>query len=149
MPKLFKKSRKKAGLPPGTLVFEGEQKVDRARITLIDYDETHFQEKEVEKIEDCFPFKDEPTVTWINIDGLHDVELVEKLGKHFDIHPLVLEDIVSVGQRPKMDDFDDYMFVVLKMLSYDEESKEMHSEQVSLLVGPHYVISFQEQEGDV
>jgi len=149
MPKLFKKSRKKLGLPPGTLVFEGEQKVDKARITLIDYDEANFQEKEVEKIEDCFPFKDEPTVTWINVDGLHDIELVEKLGKHFDIHPLVLEDIVSVGQRPKMDDFDDYIFVVLKMLSYDEKSGDLLSEQVSLLVGPNFVISFQEREGDV
>jgi magnesium transporter len=149
MPRLVRKRKKRAGLPPGTLVYEGDRKVEKVRITLIDYDETHVQEKEVEQIEECFPFKDEPTVTWINIDGLHDIELVEKLGKHFGIHPLVLEDIVSVGQRPKMEEFDNFIFVILRMLSYDDESNELHSEQISLLFGKNYVISFQEQEGDV
>ncbi|MBN1164743.1 MAG: magnesium/cobalt transporter CorA [Candidatus Krumholzibacteriota bacterium] len=149
MTRLYKKTRKQVGLPPGTIVFLGEKRIEKTRITLIDYDETHFQEKIVENIEECFPFKDEPSVTWINIDGLHDVELIEKIGKHFDIHPLVMEDIVSVGQRPKMDNFDNYIFIVLKMLFYDERKNELQAEQVSLLVGKNYVISFQEREGDV
>ncbi len=149
MSRLIGKRKKEAGLPPGTLVHEGERKVEKTRITLIDYDETHFQENEVDRIEDCFPFKDKPTVTWINIDGLHDIELMEKLGTHFGIHPLVLEDILSVGQRPKMDDFDDYIFVVMRMLSYDDDNDELISEQVSLLVGSNFVISFQERIGDV
>jgi magnesium transporter len=149
MARLVRKRLKQAGLPPGTLVYEGEKKVEKVRITLIDYDETHFQEKEVERVEDCFPFKDEPTTTWINIDGLHDVGIVERIGNHFDIHPLVLEDIVSVGQRPKMEDFDGYIYIILKMLSYDDGDGELQMEQVSLIVGPNYVISFQEQVGDV
>ncbi|MBN2070467.1 MAG: magnesium/cobalt transporter CorA [Candidatus Krumholzibacteriota bacterium] len=149
MPRLFNKTHKKAGLPPGTLVFHGDKKIDKVKISLIDYDENQFQEKKIEKIEDCFPFKDEPTVTWINIDGLHDVEMLEKLGERFDIHPLVLEDIISVGQRPKLDDFDNYIFIVLRMLSYDDKNDELLSEQVSLILGANFVISFQEREGDV
>jgi magnesium transporter len=149
MARLVRKRRKEAGLPPGTLIYEGEKRVEKVRITLIDYDETHFQEREVERIEDCFPFKDEPTTTWINIDGLHDVEIVEKIGNHFGIHPLILEDIVSVGQRPKMEDFESYIYIILKMLSYNDGNGELQTEQVSLIVGPNYVISFQERIGDV
>ena len=149
MPKLFVKKTKKAGLPPGTLVHEGERKIETVRISIIDYDETHFLEREVERIEECFPFKDEPTVTWVNIDGLHDVEIIEKIGSHFDIHPLVLEDILSVGQRPKMEDFNDYLFLTIRMLSYDDKNGDILSEQVSIVVGKNFVISLQEREGDV
>ena len=143
------KKKKKAGLPPGTLVHEGERKVERVRITILDYDETHFLEREVERIEECFPFKDEPTVTWVNIDGLHDVEIIEKIGSHFNVHPLILEDILSVGQRPKMEDFDDYIFLIIRMLSYDDKNGDIVSEQVSIVIGKNFVISFQEREGDV
>jgi len=148
MPRI-KKASKKAGLPPGTLVHIGEKKTERTRITIIDYDEAQFQEKEAKTIEECFPFKDKPTVTWINIDGIHEVDIVEKIGKHFGMHPLILEDIVNTGQRPKMEDFDDYIFVVLKMLYYDERESRIKAEQVSLILGSNFVISFQEQAGDV
>jgi len=147
MPRLTKKA-KKAGLPPGVLVHVGEKRAEKVRISLIDYDEKGFQEKEVKNIEDCFPFKDTPTVTWINIDGLHEVELIEKLGKHFDLHPLLLEDILNTGQRPKLEDFEDYLFVVLKMLSQTKKEEEIIAEQISLVLGPNFVISFQEREGD-
>jgi len=147
--KIYRKRARKAGLPPGTLIFDGERKVEKTKITIFDYDESHLQEKEVQTVEECFPFKDESTVTWVNIDGVHDVEIVEKIGKHFGIHPLVQEDIVHTVQRPKMEDFDDYLYIVLKMLFYDNEKDEISAEQVSLLVGYNYVISFQEKEGDV
>jgi magnesium transporter len=136
-------------MPPGTLVFDGDRKVEQTRITIFDYDESRFQEKEVQTVEECVPFKDEPTVTWVNIDGVHDVEIVEKICNHFGIHPLVQEDIVHTGQRPKLEDFDDYLYIVIKMLFYDDEKEEISSEQVSLVVGRNYVISFQEREGDV
>ena len=90
IPKPFRKRSEKRGLPPGTLVHIGERKAEKVRITIIDYDETQFQEKEVETIEECFPFKDTPTVTWINIEGLHQLEIIDKIGKHFTIHPLIL-----------------------------------------------------------
>jgi magnesium transporter len=149
MPRLVKKTSQKIGLPPGTLVHVGEKKTEQVRITIISYDEAQFQEKEAKRIEECFPYKDEPAVTWINVAGIHDVGIIERIGEHFHIHPLVLEDIVNTGQRPKMEDFEDYIFVVLKMLYCGEQNDEVSAEQVSLVVGPKFVISLQEKEGDV
>ena len=149
MPQTIKRRGKKAGLPPGTLVHVGERKVGKARITIIDYDERHFEEKEAKNVEESFPFKDKPTVTWINIDGVHQLEILEKIGEHFNIHPLVLEDIANTGQRPKIEDFVDYIFLTLKMLRYSESEKETKVEQVSVILGSNFVISFQESEGDV
>jgi len=144
-----KKRSSKAGLPPGTLVHVGEKKAESVRITFIDYDEQSFQEKQVPGIEECLKLKDTPTVTWINIDGIHDVEIIEKLGRGFELHPLILEDILSTGQRPKLEDYEKYIFIVLKMLSYSEQSQSVEIEQVSLVLGPNFVISFQERVGDV
>jgi magnesium transporter len=110
MPKPIKKRSKKAGLPPGTLVHIGEKKAETLKITIMDYDEAHFQEKEIKTIEECFLFKDKPTVTWINIDGLHQVEILEKLGECYGLHPLVLEDIPNTDQRPKMEDYGEYIY---------------------------------------
>ena len=145
----LKRSAKKVGLPPGTLVYVGEKKVEPPKITVIDYDETTLNEKDADDIEGCLPFKDSPTVTWINIDGIHQVELIEKLGECFVLHPLLLEDVVHTGQRPKMDEFEDHLFIVLKMLYFDEGGDGIRSEQLSLIVGSNFVISFQEREGDV
>ena len=149
IPKPFRKRSEKKGLPPGTLVHIGERKAEKVRITIIDYDETQFQEKEVETIEECFPFKDTQTVTWINIEGLHQLEIIEKIGKQFNIHPLVLEDIANTEQRPKMEDFDDYIFLILKMLCFEEDKNVIKAEQVSLILGSNFVISFEEGEVDV
>lgn len=107
------------------------------------------EEKEAKDVEECFPFRDKPTVTWINIDGVDRVDVIERLGKHFNLHPLALEDIVNTGQRPKMEDFLDYILLVLKMLYYDEKEGEFKAEQISLILGPNWVISFQENAGDV
>ena len=149
MSRFMKRASKKLGLAPGSLVHVGEKKTEEVQLTLIDYDETHFQEKAIEAIEESFPFKEEPTVTWINIDGLHEVGVIESIGKHFGLHPLILEDIVHTGQRPKMEDFEEYLFTVLNMLRYDQEDDQVKAEQVSLVVGPNYVLSFQERPGDV
>jgi len=149
MPRFIKKRSKTIGQPPGTLVHIGEKKTEETRITIIDYDETHFEEKKAKTVEECFPFKDTPTVTWINIDGIHQVEIIEKIGKHFSLHPLILEDILNTGQRPKIEDFIEYLYVVLKMLYYDDKEAEVKAEQVSLILGSNFVISFQEREGDV
>lgn len=149
MAKLGKRRSKAAGLAPGALVYIGEKKVEKVKITVIDYDEEKFEEKEVETVEQCFPYKDKPTVTWINIDGIHDLAVIEKIGENFGLHPLILEDIVNTAQRPKMEDFEDYLFLVLKMLDYDEKESEIKAEQVSLVLGTNFVISFQEREGDI
>jgi magnesium transporter len=148
MPKLIKKRSKKAGLPPGALVHIGEKKAETLKITIMDYDEAHFEEKEIKTIDECFIFKDKPTVTWINIDGLHQVEILEKLGECYGLHPLVLEDILNTDQRPKMEDYGEYIYIVLKDLDYDDKSSQIEPEQISLILGPNFVFSFQEREGD-
>ena len=148
MPKPIKKRSKKAGLPPGTLVHIGEKKAETSKITIMDYDEAHFQEKETKTIEECLLFKDKPTVTWINIDGLHQVEILERLGECYGLHPLVLEDILNTDQRPKMEDYGEYLFIVLRMLNYNDKSSEIEAEQISLILGTNFVLSFQEKEGD-
>jgi len=145
----LKRQSKPAGLPPGTLVYVGEKRVETVRITYFDYDEQNFAEKQVSNIEECFPFKTTPTVTWINIDGLHDIQIIEKMGKEFELHPLLLEDILSTRQRPKAEDYEKYFFIVLKMLHYNDEQQSVESEQVSIVLGNNFVVSFQEIVGDV
>ena len=115
MSRLIKRHSKSKGLQPGTVVFVGEKKVERPRIRIIDYDATNIEEKEVKSIEDCFPFKETSTITWINIDGLHEVNTIEKIGSHFAMHPLIMEDIANTGQRPKLETSEDYLFLVLKI----------------------------------
>lgn len=149
MPKFIKKRSKKAGLPPGTLVHIGERKTEKIKITIMDYDETQFQVRETETLEECYPFKDRPTIIWINIDGIHEIETLEKLGDCFGLHPLTLEDILNTDQRPKIEDYGEYIFIVLKMLYPDDETGEILAEQVSLVLGKNFVISFQEREGDI
>ncbi len=149
MARFFKKVSKKAGLAPGSLIHISEKKVEKAKITIMDYDEKNLTEKEAKSVEECFPFKKKPTVTWINVDGLHDIKLIEKIGEHFDLHPLVLEDIVNTNQRPKYEDYGDYVYIVLKMLYFNGNNDEIKAEQVSIIIGQGFIISFQEEEGDV
>lgn len=143
------KVSKKAGLPPGTPVHVGERKTERVRITVLDYDEAHYEFREVTQAEECFQYSDKPSTTWINIDGLHEVALIEQIGTHFGLHPLIIEDILNTRQRPKMDIFADYIFIVLKMHSYNAEERQIDTEQVSLVLGKNFVLSFQEREGDI
>jgi magnesium transporter len=149
MAKSFKKISKNKGLSPGTVVYIGEEKTAEVKISVIDYTETDFVKRVGVQAEDCFPFKDKDSVTWINVDGVHNTDIIEKIGEYFDLHPLVTEDIGNTTQRPKAEDFDKYIFVVLKMLYFVELGEEIEVEQVSLILGKNFVISFQEREGDV
>ncbi|UCF65036.1 MAG: magnesium/cobalt transporter CorA [bacterium] len=147
--RFIKRKSRKTGMSPGTMVHVGERKVDQVTIAVIDYDTENIDSMVLPTIEKAFPFKDSLTITWLNITGLHDVKLLEKLGKKYQIHPLVLEDILNTDQRPKVEIFENYIFVVLKMLSFDTQKQEIEHEQISLIVGNNYVITFQEREGDV
>lgn len=150
MPRIIKQRSKKAGLPPGTLVHIGERKAEEVKISIMNYDEASFQEKEVSAIEECFIFKDKPTVTWVNVEGIHQPEIIQKLGDCYGFHPLAMEDILNTDQRPKMEDYGDYLYIVLKMLYSNDKSTEIVHEQISLILGSNFVISFQEGiKGDV
>ena len=146
--KFIKKVSKKKGLSPGTLMLVGEKKKYEVEIKVFDYDNTELEEKEVKEIEECFIYREKNTATWIKLDGIHDLEIIEKLGKHFDFSPLVLEDILNTDHRPKLENFDDYLFIVLKILHYDRENDEVKANQVSLVLGENYVVSFQENKTD-
>ncbi len=149
MIKFTKKVSKKSGTAPGTLLHIGERKTDRVHMTVVDYVSDQLSERELETVEDVLALKETPTTTWLNIDGIHDVELIEKIGRHFNIHPLTLEDILNTGQRPKVEEFEDYIYFVIKMIYVNDETNEIRSEQVSMVLGNNFLISLQEAPGDV
>ena len=149
MARFFKKKDASIGKPPGSLTFIGTRKTDNSRIRVIDYDPANLQELELKDIGAAVPLKDTGTVTWINVDGVHDTDLIKNIGENFGLHPLVMEDIVNTGQRPKMEEGDDYLFFVIKMLRYDKEQEMVIGEQLSLILGETFLLTFQEQPGDV
>jgi len=141
---------KKAGMAPGTLVYVGEGRLAEPKISVFEYSESWCEDREIVNIEDAFGGKRKPAVRWINIDGLQRVEMLETIGRLYGIHHLVLEDILQTAQRPKTEDYDDYLFIVLKMLRYNSGTGEVDAEQVSFVVGANVLFTFQEGlEGDV
>ena len=150
MVRRLKKRSRKAGLPPGSLIHIGDRLTEKTKITVFDYDEAHLQEKEIKTVGECRQFKDSPTVSWIHIEGLHDTQILEELGAVFGLHPLTLEDILNTDQRPKMEDFCEYIYIVLKTFyNHADENNETSSEQISIILGPTFVISFQEKETEI
>ena len=149
MGRLVSRASKPAGSTPGTLFHTGPKKVEEVRIRVIDYDAEHIEEQTLDRIEDCFPVADASAVTWINVDGLHDVSILESVGDHFGVHRLALEDVLSTSQRPKVEEYERHFLFIMKMLSFDTETETVTAEQVSLIVGSGYVFSFQERFGDV
>ncbi len=148
-PKLYRQI-KKAGFPREVLTPTLERKFKVVKISVMDWTADFFQEKEAQTIEECFPLRGKEGVTWINIDGC-DEDVIQKIDTHLGIHPLVLEDIIDTHQRPKAEDHGDHVFLVLRMIYFNGDGSDIFSEQVSLLWGENFVISFQEQErpGDV
>jgi len=149
MARFFKKREEIKGLSPGSLVFVGNQKVENVRIRVIDYDGAQLKEDELKDIAAGAEFKRTNTVTWINVDGLHDLALMKDIASTLDLHPLLMEDILNTGQRPKLEEFDNCLFLVVKMLRYDKEKQMIISEQLSMVSGDTFLLTFQEQPGDV
>ncbi|TFH00805.1 MAG: magnesium/cobalt transporter CorA [Calditrichales bacterium] len=142
-------STKKIGLSPGSLIYIGNRKVEEIKLALVDYDSENLNTRELTSIEEAFPFKETPTVTWLDVIGLHDMSMMQKIGNRFGIHPLIMEDILNFSQRPKVEIYDDYIFIVLKKIRYDEGENRLKFDQISFLLGANYVISFQERVSDV
>ncbi|QNK78121.1 magnesium/cobalt transporter CorA [Winogradskyella sp. PAMC22761] len=140
--------KKHTGKAPGTLVYTGVKTDKLLQIESFDYTKETLNERVLTNIEEAKSFKNSNSVTWVNIDGLNAINEIENIGKQYELHPLVLEDIVNTTQRPKIDEYDDYLFIVLKMLYYDTD-ENIVIEQVSFVLGENYVLSFQESEGDV
>ncbi|MDQ1252904.1 MAG: magnesium transporter, partial [Euryarchaeota archaeon] len=122
----FRKRGSKVGLEPGTLVHIGEKKVEKVKIKIVIYNSEKFIEKELNSIDELTLFKDQPgTNLWVNVDGLDQIEVIEKIGGLFSIHPLTLEDVLNTGQRPKMEDYESYIYTVLKMMILNTETDEI------------------------
>lgn len=147
--RLIKNKPKKIGLDPGSLVYVGDKEKNPITVSLFDYKAEHFTEKMISNLEELLLYKTSESTSWINIDGVHDIKILETIGKHFDIHPLTLEDILNTNQRPKVDEYPDYLYIVLRMFFLDEKDKSLKNEQVSLVLTKNYVITFLEDAGDV
>lgn len=149
MRKFIKKIGQKSGLPPGSLVHIGEPKTGPVEIELIHYNPARERREVFTGVSGLEKVRNQPPVSWINVNGLHDIPIIEEIGKQFGIHSLLLEDILNTDHRPKLEDFDRYILIVLKMLTYNDSQGVIHSEQISLILSSSCVITFQEQKGDV
>lgn len=138
----------KKGMGPGTLVHIGRRREHSVGIQLIQYNSTEYKELKLSGPEDVLGTKDPPDICWYNVDGIHDADVVAKVGGKFGIHTLVLEDIMNSTNRPKVEIFDDYIFVTLKILEHKENFKNLHVEQLSLVIGQNFLLSFQEDSRD-
>jgi magnesium transporter len=154
------RSRKKVGLPPGAVVFTGRAKTEPVSISIMNYAADRLTERDDVSVDDALRQRDAAGPSWVNVTGVHDVEIVQTLGEHFGLHPLVQEDVAHTSQRPKLEVYDDHVYVVLKMLTLaepdeaetpdgDTPAPQLRVEQVSLVVGEEWLLCFQEDAGDV
>ena len=149
MPKSFRRMARKVGMPPGSLVYTGEKGHLPATISITRYNENNIVERQLDAFNECQLVGDPGEVTWINVNGISKVKDLENVGECFKIHPLVLEDILELGQRPKVEDYDDYLYIVLNSIRPVGEGEELVAEEISLVLGPHYVLSFYEGDSDL
>ena len=149
MARFFLSRKKSVGEIPGAHIFIGKQKMEKPKIKIIDYSTTELVEKEIESFEGIFEFiHKKKNVTWINIDGIHDVDLMQKLQEEFSIHPLIIEDILNTDNRPKFDEDPEHITIILKILDYDRKTCKLSADQFSLIIGNDYLITLQEETAD-
>jgi magnesium transporter len=150
MRKRSKNISKSVGQSPGALIYTGDKPVTDVIITIIEYNAKDYRKSVAKTLDECVACKFSKDISWINIDGVHNIEIIKTLGEQFNLHPLLLEDVLDTQIRPKIEFFDHYVFIVLKMLRYNKTTLEVEAEQVSMVMGDTYVISLQEdREGDV
>lgn len=143
LPNLFGTQRTKEILQVNPTIIPQREEAQEVVVSVFDYDATTISEHRLSSVEECLGFRDSDRITWINIDGLRKTD-VETVCNHFQIHPLVIEDILSMNQRPKMDEVDNILFCLLNMLYFNDEKKTVETEQISIVLGKNFVISFQE-----
>lgn len=148
MARFLNNREKVIGEIPGSLIHLGTQRIEKTRLRFMDFTPEKLVELELENLEECLPYLSEKTVSWLNIYGLHDADLIRKLGELFDIHSLLLEDMLNTGQRPKVAETDKLMIVIMKVLNYDESSNKLHADQISFILDDNYLITLQEKEGN-
>ncbi len=140
---------RKTGLPPGTLIHVGEERTLPVTVSAFVYNEQEMAEYPRIEVAEAGSYRKHGQVNWINTSGVHDPAVISDLGRQFGIHPLTLEDILNTGQRPKAEMYDNYLYLVFRMLRRDGDTGDIRSEQVSLILGDTWLLSFQEEPGDV
>ncbi len=148
-PSKLSRNRPKTGMAPGSLIYTGKVHTDRVNIDVIDYTNDTIREVSIMDVNELHDYNHPNSVTWINIQGLHDVKVVEEIGQMLGLHPLTLEDILDTNQRPKVEEFEDHLYLSLKMINHVEGVNQIDIEQVSIILHKNFVICFQEKPGDV
>lgn len=149
MARFIKVKKEAIGLSPDAILFRGERKSDAIRIRLIDFDSDKLNEIEPNNVADTYVFDKSNTISWLNIDGLHDVDIIEQLSKGFNLDPIIIHDVLNTHARPKFHDYDNCLYISLKMLQHNETKDQIYSENLVIIIKEHILISFQEKIGDV
>jgi magnesium transporter len=144
-----KKTSTKIGLPPGSMIHVGEQKVEKVKLTLIEYDKNNFESFEINSVEEIEPFAETPHVTWVSVCGLHETDFLKQIGEKFKVHPLNLEDILNTDTRPKVEITEEYLFIVMRAFIYNKEHNILEPEQVSFILGQNFLFSFTEKSDEM
>ena len=148
MGSFLKKRIKKYGLPPGTLIHTGTVTEGKIRITLIEYDQEALKIKDKVSLEECLDSMNSPSRTWVNISGIHDIQMVEKIGRKLGLHPLLLEDVLNSSQRSKIDDYKDNLYIVLRKLNLLDIESNIEDQQISIVLGNNFLVTFLETDSD-
>ena len=146
MAKILKGRAKKLGLPAGSLIYAGDKLDRKLKVTILEFDEQECREREITSFAECLMLDNPQTVTWLNVDGLQHLDDLQKIGDCFKLHPLIMEDILSTDQRPKMDEWPNLLYLTLRMLNFNETANEIDTEQLNLIIGSNYVITLHESD---
>lgn len=149
MSRYLKKDKSHIGISPDLLIFVGQQKTDKTLLRLLDYDAEFLIEKRLESIEEINEFLDKKNVTWLNIDGIHDTEMMQSLSEKIKLNKIVFSDVMNSTIRPKVQEYKNGLFISLKMLDYNEKEDEITAETISFILTDNFLFSFQEKRGDV
>ena len=149
MARFLTKHKSEIGLPPDALLFRGSKKVDKVRLRVIDFDSTNLEENAIKTVNEVLKYRDKNTVTWLNIDGLHNIDLMTEIAQKFELDPIILADVMNTQARPKVLEYDNCIFISIKMLQKDSETDLITVENLSLILTKSVLISFQEKKGDV
>lgn len=140
-----KARKRKTGLPPGSLIHVGDIKIARPEISLMEYDATQILERKFQSIDESRQYQSSKSTVWLNVYGLHEPEVMAEIGRRFNLHPLVMEDVLHTEQRPKVDDYGDYLYLVTHFFAYDPQTMRLSADQVSIVIGRNFVLTFQER----
>jgi magnesium transporter len=149
MARFIKKSKQEIGISPDELLFRGEQKVNSVLLRIIDFDAVNIEENALNTVDEVLKYQDKNTITWFNIDGIHNTDIMEKITKGFHLDPLVMSNVMNTDSRPMVQEYDNCIYISIKMLQHDDETNVIHVENLSLILTKSVLITFQERKGDV